>query len=103
MNSELKDYIIRLTGKQKALLLLACDKPVSSTYKDVQESIGVDQFALSGIIGTLLRDKYNDTSILRLFNRDDKGQNLYVVNEDVVTKYELKDFLVYLGNVSKLS
>jgi|GEM_PF-3736652 len=94
MEEELKDKL-RLLKLDVLYFLhtLATTKSLAVDLKGISGSTGTAESDLRGVISTLRRMKYKETSLIRPAGRDDRGRLRWQINTSVVDKEKLGIFL----------
>lgn len=80
---------------------LAVSDSIAMELSEISNSTSTAEVDLKGIIGTLRRIKFNGDSIIVPAGKDDAGRLRWKINEVVVNKKELANFLEneILGNI----
>ncbi len=94
MNKVLKDKLRLLkVDLLRFLLTLSLSKSISLDLNEISQSTNTSESVLSGIIGTLRRLKIDGESIIQPAGRDENGRLRWQIDESVVSKKELAEFL----------
>ena len=72
---------------------LAVTDSVALDIEEISSATSTSEIDLRGVIGTLRRMKLGDESLIIPAGRDDKGRLRWKINESVVNKRDLAEFL----------
>lgn len=94
MNDEFKNRLRLLkVDILRFLLTLSLTKSFALELDEISKSTSTSEPELKGIIGTLRRTKIKDKSLIIPAGRDAEGRIRWKIDEGVVSKKELAEFL----------
>lgn len=94
MNKQLQDKLSLLKIDLLSFLYtLATTDSIALELNEISDSTSTAEPDLIGIISTLRRMKFNDESLIAPAGRDSDGRLRWKINETIVSKKELAQFL----------